>query len=85
MSTLRWQTADDVIGRQTHGIEGIGLYRPKLSEEASIDRLGTSGLRRTSLSWLAGLLDEFGPGDAQWDDEVRDAIGAAQRSGAAYL
>lgn len=85
MATRRWSVSDDCLGRSTAGIGAIGVYRPKLAAADAERAIRASGLRVTSVSWLAGLLDDFARCDDERSFEITEAIETARRLGADRL
>lgn len=82
VTTYRWPLEEDVRRYSAAGYEGIGVWRPKLSdygEEAAVDLLADSGLRVTNLLWAGGFTGSDGRSP---DDSVQDAISAIRLAGA---
>jgi sugar phosphate isomerase/epimerase len=75
--TYRWSLVQDVENYREAGYSGIGVWRQKLvdeNEELAIDRLTTSGLNVTSLSWAGGFTGSDGRALADSVDDASDAI-----------
>lgn len=76
LSTLRWEFQADAAAYAARGLDGIGLYRPKIDDTGltrSIDLLLSHNLRATSLSWAGGFTGSDGRG---FEDAVGDAMAA---------
>ena len=76
MTTYRWSFLDDVTALQSLGVEGIGIWRRKLSEfgeERGIELLRESTLAVSSL-WTAGGFT--GSDGHTFEDAVEDALDA---------
>lgn len=81
MTTYRWSFEEDVTAYRSQGIEGIGVWRQKLSEfgeERGADLLRESGLTVTSLSSAGGFTGSDG---GSFDDAVADALDAVRVAG----
>jgi len=82
VTTYRWPLEEDVRRYVEAGYEGIGVWRPKLSdygEESGVDLIAESGLRVTNLLWAGGFTGSDGRSP---DDSVQDAIHAIRLAGA---
>jgi sugar phosphate isomerase/epimerase len=82
VTTYRWPLEEDVRRYVAAGYEGIGVWRPKLSdygEEGAVDLIAESGLRVTNLLWAGGFTGSDGRSP---DDSVQDAISAIRLAGA---
>lgn len=76
LSTLRWTMEQDAQAYHQRGIEGIGVYRPKLDDfglDRTIELLADHSLSVTSLSWCGGFTGSDG---RAFDEAVHDAIQA---------
>ena len=77
MTTYRWSFLEDVLNYEELGIEGIGIWRPKLcecGEELARHVLVDSSLKVTSVSWAGGFTGVNGYSFADAIDDARDAI-----------
>lgn len=82
VTTYRWPLEEDVKRYAAAGYEGIGVWRPKVSdfgEEAAVDLIAESGLRVTNLLWAGGFTGSDGRSP---DESVQDAIAAVRLAGA---
>jgi sugar phosphate isomerase/epimerase len=82
VTTYRWPLEEDVRRYVAAGYEGIGVWRPKLSdygEENAVDLIAESGLRVTNLLWAGGFTGSDGRSS---DDSVQDALQAIRTAGA---
>lgn len=80
LSTLRWDMAADASAYAAHGFEGIGIYRPKLTDyglDRTIELLMQNSLSVSSLSWAGGFTGSDGRPVL---DAVTDAINAVQEA-----
>lgn len=78
LTTLRWDLDQDFQAAVERGIGGIGLWRPKVEDQGfdeTAERLFTSGLRASSLSWAGGFTGSDG---RPYNDAVDDAIEAVE-------
>ncbi|MFQ5730805.1 MAG: sugar phosphate isomerase/epimerase family protein [Planctomycetaceae bacterium] len=88
ITTLRQSLDEDVAACVDAGIEGIGLWRPKVAEfgeERATELLRDAGLRVTSLSWAGGFTGQGGYSYADAVDDARDALHSAGRLNAQSL
>jgi sugar phosphate isomerase/epimerase len=77
MTTYRWSLGQDIENYQDAGYSGIGVWRNKLideHEDKAIERLISSGLRVTSVSWAGGFTGSDGRGLAESIDDASDAV-----------
>ena len=73
ITTYRWQFEEDIAGYQLAGMDGIGLWCPKLvefGEERAVDVLAESGLSVSSVSWVGGFTGRHG---YAFDDAIQEA------------
>ncbi|WP_166824294.1 sugar phosphate isomerase/epimerase family protein [Thalassoroseus pseudoceratinae] len=73
ITTYRWLFEDDIAGYRHAGIDGIGLWYPKLvefGEDRAVDLLAESGLSVSSVSWVGGFTGRNG---YAFDDAIREA------------
>lgn len=88
LCTRRLPMADEIHNLKSLGYDGIGLWRPKVSdlgEELVADLIQESGLAVSSLSFAGGFT---GDSDLSWIDAIDDArhaIAQAQLVGAENL
>lgn len=76
LTTYRWSFEEDVHEYAAAGIEGIGVWRQKLSdfgEERGIELLAESGLQTSSVLWAGGFTGSEG---RTHRESVEDAIDA---------
>lgn len=77
MTTYRWSFEEDVERFAALGFDGIGVWRPKLSdfgEERGIDLLHEAGLSVATLMWAGGFTGGDGRGHEDSIDDARDAV-----------
>ena len=77
LTTFRWTFEEDVHHYQAAGIEGIGVWRQKLSdfgEEKGIELLVDSGLRVSSLLWAGGFTGSDGRSHKESVEDGKEAI-----------
>jgi sugar phosphate isomerase/epimerase len=85
VTTYHWPFEEDLLGYARAGIDGVGLWRPKLEEcgeEMAAELLAESQLAVSSLSWVGGFT---GHNDYRFQEAVADAremIATAGRLGA---
>jgi sugar phosphate isomerase/epimerase len=85
VTTYHWSFEEDLLGYARAGIDGVGLWRPKLEEcgeDAAAELLAETPLAVSSLSWVGGFT---GHNDYRFQEAVADAremIAAAGRLGA---
>ena len=88
VTTYRWPFEDDVRRYVEAGYEGIGVWRPKLSdygEEQAVDLIAESGLRVTNLSWAGGFTGSCGRTPEESVHDGMQAIRLAAALGAECL
>lgn len=77
LTTFRWSFEEDVNNYAAAGIEGIGVWRQKLSdfgEERGIELLLEKGLKVSSLLWAGGFTGSEGKTYRESVDDAREAI-----------
>ncbi len=77
LTTYRWSLGQDLENYRDAGYGGIGVWRHKLideSEDQAIERLTTSGLNVTNLSWAGGFTGSDGRTLAESVEDAADAI-----------
>lgn len=82
VTTFRWSFDQDVRNYAATGIEGIGIWRQKLSdfgEEKGIELVRESGLRVSSLLWAGGFTGSDG---RTYKESVHDGREAVRLAGA---
>ncbi len=82
VTTYRWPLEEDVRRYIAAGYEGIGVWRPKLSDygdEHAVDLIAESGLRVTNLLWAGGFTGSDGRTP---EESVQDAVQAIRLAGA---
>jgi sugar phosphate isomerase/epimerase len=82
VTTYRWPLEEDVRRYVAAGYDGIGVWRPKLSdygEEHAVDLIAESGLRVTNLLWAGGFTGSDGRSP---EESVQDAVQAVRLAGA---
>lgn len=82
LTTFRWSFEEDVQNYSSAGVEGIGVWRQKLSdfgEEKGIELLLESGLAVSSLLWAGGFTGSEGK---THKESVEDAAEAIRLAGA---
>lgn len=88
MTTYHWSFDEDVINYRAAGLQGIGVWRRKLTdfgEERGIDLLRDSGLRVTSLSYAGGFTGSDGQTFREALDDALDALRLAAEMQAGCL
>jgi sugar phosphate isomerase/epimerase len=81
ITTYRWSFEEDVQNYAAAGIDGIAVWRQKLSdfgEEKGAELLADSGLAVSALLWAGGFTGSDG---RSYRDSVQDAIEAVQLAG----
>ena len=76
MTTMRWSFEEDVVEFSQANFDGIGVWRPKVSdigEEAAIAILEHRGLKCSNLLWAGGFTGSDG---CSFRDSVQDAVEA---------
>lgn len=77
-TTFRWSFEDDVNNFRRAGMDGIGVWRQKMSDfgdEKGIELLADSGLKVACLLWAGGFTGSDG---RSHDDSIEDATEAIQ-------
>jgi len=77
LTTFRWTFEEDVHRYKSAGVEGIGVWRQKLSdfgEEKGIELLLESGLRVSSLLWAGGFTGSEGRSHKESVEDAKEAI-----------
>jgi len=88
MTTYHWSLLEDVIGYQSAGIRGIGVWRRKLcdfGEERGIELLRESGLSVSSFSSAGGFTGSDGQTFREAMDDALDAVRQAAEMRAGCL
>jgi len=88
VTTYRWPLEEDVRRYVAAGYEGIGVWRPKLSdygEESAVDLIAESGLRVTNLLWAGGFTGSDGRTPEESVQDAEQAIRLAGALGAGCL
>lgn len=78
LTTYRWTFEEDVAAVSRYGFEGIGLWRPKLTEfgtEKAVEFLAEQGLSVSSVSWAGGFTGSDG---RSYHESLCDALDAVQ-------
>lgn len=81
ITTFRWSFEEDVQNYVAAGIDGIAVWRQKLSdfgEEKGAELLAESGLAVSALQWAGGFTGSDG---RSYRDSVQDAVEAVQLAG----
>ncbi len=77
LTTLRWSLEEDLHHFQMLGAEGIGIWRPKLTDlgrHQGIDLVHQSRLEVSSLLWAGGFTGSEGRSHAESIDDGLDAV-----------
>ena len=85
MTSLRWSLLEEVLQLKASGYDGIGLWRPKVSnqgEDLAADMIREVGLGVSSLSFIGGFTGTNGLSYADAIADARDAINDAELLGA---
>ncbi len=80
MTTFHWPFPEDVVEYRAAGIEGIGVWRRKLTEfgeERGAELLREGALAVTSLSYVGGFTGSDGHSYAEALDDARQALQVA--------
>lgn len=88
LSMLRWDLEEELEHLARHGIEGVGLWRTKLSDVGVATARGLVRRYRrrvSSLQWAGGFTGSDGRNFRESVDDALDAIGAAAAVGAGVL
>lgn len=76
LTTMRWSFEEDIHHYSDAGLEGVGIWREKLSDvgdEAAVQLLRDANLRCSNLLWAGGFTGSHG---CSFRDSVHDAIEA---------
>jgi sugar phosphate isomerase/epimerase len=85
LTTLHWSLAQELAQLQSAGFQGIGLWRPKLSEyseQSAIEMLERTKIEVSSLSFVGGFTGGCGLSYLEAVADGREAVGLASRIGA---
>lgn len=77
VTTFRWSFLEDVTAFSKAGLDGIGIWRPKLTEfgeERAVELLQEHELPVSSLSWAGGFTGAYGYSFREAVDDAREAI-----------
>ncbi len=88
MTTYRWSFEEDVAQYQKAGIQGIGVWRQKLSdfgEEKGIELLAESGLQVSNLLWAGGFTGSDGRSLRDSIEDAEEAVRLAAEMKAGCL
>ena len=78
LTTFRWTLEQDLDHYRTAGMQGIGVWRPKITdydESHGLDLVFDSGLEVSSLQWIGGFTGCEGN---SFEDSIRDGIEAIE-------
>lgn len=81
MTTFRWSFEEDVHSYVDAGMNGIGIWRPKLAdygEEKGAELLAEMGLSVSSLHWIGGFTGSEG---ASYKESVEEAAEVVRLAG----
>lgn len=81
VTTYRWTFEEDVAKYVAAGLDGIGIWRQKLSdygEEKGAELLADRGLAVSSLSWAGGFTGSDGRSFKESVEDAREALRVAQ-------
>lgn len=81
MTTYRWSFEEDVEHYRAAGLDGIGVWRRKLSdfgEERGVELLADSGLAVSNLLWAGGFTGSDGRTFRESVDDALEALRLAQ-------
>jgi sugar phosphate isomerase/epimerase len=82
MTTYRWNFEQDVFGYRRAGVQGVGVWRPKLEEygvDEGVELVRDAGLSVSSVSWVGGFTGRHGYAFDDAIAEARDTIRCAAR------
>jgi sugar phosphate isomerase/epimerase len=82
LTTYRWSLGQDLQNYREAGYSGIGVWRQKLDDESDdqvIDRLVSSGMKVTNVSWAGGFTGSDG---RSLNESIDDAAAAVRMAGA---
>ena len=88
LTTYRWSLGQDLENYRDAGYNGIGIWRQKLvdeDEDLAIERLSTSGLSVSNVSWAGGFTGSDGRSLADSIDDAASAIRLAGSCSAGCL
>lgn len=88
LTTFRWSFEEDVRQYRAAGVDGIGVWRQKLSdfgEEKGIELLLESGLSVSSLLWAGGFTGSEGKSHKESVEDAKEAIRLASAMDAGCL
>ena len=88
LTTMRWSLEDEVLQLKALGYDGIGLWRPKVSEfgeDAAADVMREADVGVSSLSFAGGFTGRYGFSYRDAIADARDAICEAELLGAENL
>lgn len=88
MTTYRWSFEEDVAQYANAGIQGIGVWRQKLSdfgEEKGIELLEESGLQVSNLLWAGGFTGSDGRTLRESIEDAEEAVRLAAEMNAGCL
>jgi len=88
ITTFRWSLDEDVENYQQAGYQAIGVWRQKLidgDEDQVVDRLASSGLSVSNLTWAGGFTGSDGRTLAESVDDAAEALRLAAALGAGCL
>ncbi|MCA9262875.1 MAG: sugar phosphate isomerase/epimerase [Planctomycetales bacterium] len=77
LTTYSWSMSKDIEEYKNHGFTGIGVWRQKLSdlgEYRGLERLATSGLTVSSLTWAGGFTGSDGRTHGESIEDGLEAI-----------
>jgi sugar phosphate isomerase/epimerase len=77
MTTYRWSFEDDIASYAALEVEGVGVWRQKLSdfgEDKGIELLRDRGLAVSSLSWAGGFTGSDGRSYSESLEDARDSL-----------
>lgn len=77
VTTFRWSFVEDVTAFSKAGLDGIGIWRPKIAEfgeERAIDLLQEHEMSVSSLSWAGGFTGTHGYSFREMVDDAADAV-----------
>ncbi len=88
MTTYRWSFEEDVQNYAAAGIQGIGVWRQKLSdygEDKGVELIRESGLKVSSLHWAGGFTGSEGRSHKESITDALEALRLASQLGAGCL
>ncbi len=81
MTTYRWSFEEDVHNYKAAGVQGIGVWRQKLSdfgEERGVELIRDSGMAVSSLLWAGGFTGSEGKSHKESIEDAKEAIKSAE-------